>query len=229
MTGSTFDKKILSTAIEESVARSGPTPAAVWLDKSGALDKGLRRCDAIFRMMSERQGRTILDLGCGPGLAIPYLEERHGPMHDRYLGIDISEQLLEAARKQWPRHAFEARDIVANTLPARSHDFCAINGVLTSKYTMSFAVMENFAKDLLRAAWAATNVALSFNVMSPHVDWAREDLFHWPMDSAAAFCIFNLSRHVNIIADYALYEYTVQVFREPHESTGIPPAWQTAG
>jgi hypothetical protein len=46
------------------------------------------------------------------------------------------------------------------------------------------------------------------------------------MDRAAAFCIQELSRHVNIIADYGLYEYTVQVFREPYPMTDTPDAWK---
>lgn len=220
------DFRPLSAPIEASVAEEGVSPQSVWLDRAGAAEKGVRRCDALLRMIESRTEFTLLDLGCGPGLSLGYLEARYGPMVDRYLGVDVSEPLVEAARRAWPGHRFMVRDIIESPLPAESVQFTMINGVLTARYTLTHADMESFARDLLRSAFRSTSVALSFNVMSPHVDWKREDLFHWEMDRAAAFCTRELSRHVNIIADYGLYEYTVQVFREPHPMTRIPDAWK---
>jgi hypothetical protein len=119
------------------------------------------------------------------------------------------------------------RDIITEPLQERSFDVVAINGVLTAKWTLSQLEMENFAKRLLAAAWRTSSVAMSFNAMSSHVDWCRDDLFHWPIDAAVEFCVSSLSRHFNIIADYGLYEYTVQVFREPRERSAIPSKWIT--
>jgi hypothetical protein len=85
--------------------------------------------------------------------------------------------------------------------------------------------MENFAQRLLQCSWQSTSDAISFNVMSPHVDWTRDDLFHWPLDRAVAFCVAKLSRHVNVISDYGLYEYTVQVFRSSRTAGQIPEGW----
>jgi SAM-dependent methyltransferase len=216
----------LSVAIEESVERNGPTPAAVWLDRRDALRNGLRRCEAIFRMLEDAPDFSVLDLGCGPGLALPYLDERHGARMRDYLGVDISPALLDVARRQHPGRRFEERDIIAAPLPERSFDFVGINGVLTARYTLSHEAMEAFAREFLASAWASTGQALSFNVMSPFVDWTRDDLFHWPVEQALGFCIGHLSRHVNVIADYGLYEYTVQVFREPRPARGpLPRAW----
>jgi SAM-dependent methyltransferase len=219
---------VLSAPIEQSISERGVTPQAVWLDREAALVKGVRRGDAIFRMIGARQHFTILDLGCGPGLALAYLEERYGSLSERYCGVDVSELLIQQARKMWPRHKFVVRNIVAEPLPELAYDFTAINGVLTAKYTLTHDQMEVFAVNLLQAAWRSTEIAMSFNVMSPYVDWTRDDLFHWPIERAAAFCISKLSRHINIIADYGLYEYTVQVFREPRVPSQIPKAWAEA-
>jgi len=223
-----YDTRCLSEPIEASVKSIGVSPEAVWLDRANTLEKGVRRCDAIFRMMGPRPDSTILDLGCGPGLALGYLEDRYGPMAERYLGVDISEPLIANARLAWPHHKFEVRDIITNPLPAPPHDFTAINGVLTAKFALTHDTMESFVGELLVAAWQTTSVAMSFNVMSTHVDWMRDDLFHWPMDKAVGFCVSQLSRHVNIIADYGLYEYTVQVFRKPYPSRQTPDYWRQA-
>ena len=217
---------ILASKIEESVAARGANPEAVWLDREGALEKGVRRCEAIFKMISRQAPFTVLDVGCGPGFAIPYLEERYGAMTGRYLGIDVSEALVAEARHLWPSQRFEVRDIVTNPLPKESFNFTALNGVVTAKYSLSYDTMENFACQLLECAWRATNEAMSFNVMSPHVDWIRDDLFHWPLDRVVAFCVAKLSRHINIIGDYGLYEYTVQVLKVPRPAGPIPRGWK---
>lgn len=195
------------------------------MDKEGGLAKGVRRCDAIFRAIDPAVPFTLLDVGCGPGFAIPYLEERFGSTCTGYLGVDVSAPLIAAARGAWPRHAFELRDIVSDPLPAFSHDHVVLNGVVTAKFSLTQAEMEDFATTLLKAAWNSARLSLSFNVMSTHVDWTRDDLFHWPMDSAVAFCTAHLSRHINIIADYGLYEYTVQAFRAARPEPPVPKGW----
>jgi trans-aconitate methyltransferase len=221
-----MDIGVLADVIERSVNARGVTPEAVWLDREGALDKGVRRCEAIFRMIDSDGEFTLLDVGCGPGLGLGFLEERYGQLAGRYCGVDVSDALLSEARKLWPRHQFLNRDIIADPLPQLAYDFTAINGVLTCKYTLSHEAMESFAMALLEMAWKSTRVAMSFNVMSPHVDWMRDDLFHWPLDRAMAFCVSKMSRNVNIIADYGLYEYTLQVFRESRRGGQVPRAWQ---
>jgi len=218
--------RILSSPVEKSVASRGANPAAVWMDREGALEKGVRRCEAIFRMIEAQRPFTVLDVGCGLGFAVPFLEERYGSIAGRYLGIDVSEPLVAEARRLWSTHRFEVRDIAANPMPGCSFDYTALNGVLTAKNSLSHEAMENFAYQLLECSWLATGEAMSFNVMSPHVDWTRDDLFHWPLDRAAAFCVSKLSRNINIIADYGLYEYTVQVFRTSRSQGDVPLGWE---
>jgi SAM-dependent methyltransferase len=214
----------LTAPIEQGVVEHGAVPRGVWLDRQDSGNKLLRRFEAHLRMAEGHDHFSILDIGCGPGLLIDYLEDRLPGRVADYLGIDVSEPLVAHAKRRWPEHAFEVRDIAIDPIPDLAFDYAVICGIFTPKFTLPYADFEAFVQELLSTAWRSTRVALSFNVMSPHVDWTREDLFHWPMDNAAGFCIKNLSRHVNVIADYGLYEYTVQVFREPHAIAGGPPA-----
>ena len=69
---------------------------------------------------------------------------------------------------------------------------------------------------MLRRVWPRAREGLAFNVMSKHVDWERDDLFHLSTDLLLAFLKSELSRHVVIRHDYGLYEYTVYVYREPN-------------
>jgi hypothetical protein len=65
----------LSRAVEESIARDGVTPEAVWPDKNDALSNGIRRCEAVFRMIDAGRRFSILDVGCGPGFVIDFLND----------------------------------------------------------------------------------------------------------------------------------------------------------
>jgi SAM-dependent methyltransferase len=222
----TEEASSLSRAIEESVRIHGVTPAAVWLDRHDPLPKGVRRCEALFRMIQGGRKFSVLDVGCGPGFAVDFLHARYGKDAVEYCGVDISAPLVEAARARLPATNFLHRDIVSDPLPALAYDYAVLNGVLTAKFTLTHEQMEVLASNLLAAAWRSTRTALSFNVMSPYVDWKRDDLFLWPIERALDFCVSNLSRHCNVIADYGLYEYSVQVFRSPRDHGPVPAGWQ---
>jgi SAM-dependent methyltransferase len=159
---------------------------------------------------------SILDLGCGFGLFADYLrsESRLGAID--YLGIDLSLPMVEEARRRHPELRFEARDVLADPLAERSIDYVIMNGVLTVKASLSHEEMEEFATALIQSAFRSARRGLAFNVMSEHVDWKREDLFHWPFDRAAGFLRKTCSRHVVFRADYGLHEYTAYVYREPN-------------
>ena len=66
---------------------------------------------------------------------------------------------------------------------------------------------------LLRLAFTHCQQGMVFNVMSVHVDWQREDLFHVPFDQMADLLQANLNRNYVFRADYGLYEYTVYVYK----------------
>jgi len=66
-------------------------------------------------------GKTILDLGCGPGLLSKYYSD-HGY---KVTGLDFSENMIKAARKQCPNCHFE----VKNVLDA-DHDYGKFDGIV---------------------------------------------------------------------------------------------------
>lgn len=165
----------------------------------------------LFRPAPE--GFRLLDLGCGPGLLLDHIAG--GPLAARidYLGIDLSEMMIQSAKSRHPYQHFQARDLLTDPLPEQSVDYVIMNGVLTEKRELSQAEMVAFAKEIISAAYQSARIGVAFNVMSTQVDWMRDDLFHWSCDELLGFVTKELSRHAVIRADYGLYEYTTYLYR----------------
>ncbi|GAB2776582.1 SAM-dependent methyltransferase [Hymenobacter luteus] len=157
----------------------------------------------------------VLDFGCGPAHFYQYLLDQKGADQVSYTGLDVSERYLQLARAKYPDVSFLALDVLREPENLPEYDYILMNGVLTQKCTVGFDDMWAYAQQLLLTVFAKARVGLAFNVMTKHVDWEREDLFHLPLDMLMAFLKKHLSRHVVIRHDYGLYEYTAYVYREP--------------
>jgi hypothetical protein len=91
-----------------------------------------------------------------------------------------------------------------------------MNGIFTEKREMEFDEMFEYFKNMLRVVFPKVRRGLAFNVMSKHVEWERDDLFHMPIDTLVSFLTMELSRNFIIRNDYGLYEYTVYLYKEPN-------------
>jgi SAM-dependent methyltransferase len=179
-----------------------------------------------FSRFDDNNRVRLLDLGCGPGLLLDYLAENHLLQRVDYVGVDVFEATVEAARARWPGWRFELRDVRDTPFEPEAFDHCVVCGVFTGRFGVSYRDMETMARETLTAIWPSVVGGVTFNVMSKHVDWEREDLFHWPLDDLMAFCKERLSRHVAIHLDYGLWEASVYVRKHPAlRRSRIPTQW----
>lgn len=179
---------------------------------------------AVMADLMQGSHGSLIDFGCGAGHFLEFLIAQ-GIRLD-YRGIDISPSFIELCRRKFKQTSFECMDVLSEGASLPEADYIVMNGIFTMKLALSDAAMTEFMHALLRVVFAAARKGIAFNLMSKHVDWERDDLFHVGYDDVTRFVTTELSRHYHIRADYGLYEYTVYVYRSPQTSRG--PAWQTS-
>jgi SAM-dependent methyltransferase len=217
----------LQAHYERCLAQAGVTPAGVdWPNSRDLEERFAVQLGILDGMPPASELPSLMDLGCGPGLLLDYLTAIGRAASVRYQGIDISPLMIERARTRWTDQPFQVRDILAEPLPDQSVDVVIMNGVLTERQGIAREQMVRMAEALLSAAFQTARHGIVFNAMSRHVDWERDDLFHWGFDEVAAFLTRSLTRHIAIRADYGLYEFSAFAWRHPRRlAPGIDHAW----
>ena len=222
------DVREIGSFYEGALAERGINPFGVG---HNTPDKAAIRFEVLlgpidFRSYSPESPLRLLDLGCGPGFLLDYLAKNNLLDRVDYTGVDVTEITLEPARTRWPGYRFEIRDVRDQPFPEGEFDFCIACGVFTSRYANSFAETRDLVEETLKAIWPSVRLGLAFNVMSKHVDWERNDLFHWPLDDIMAFCKENLSLHVTFRLDFGPWETSASVLRTPvRRRSQVPQSW----
>lgn len=210
----TTDYLKIARHYEECLRKHGPNHKGMdWPNQADLA----RRFDVMLGLTKPgTEVSRLLDLGCGAGLFAEHLSEHDHIAAFNYTGVDISPEMVAAAKEKNPGVFFETRDVLIRPYEKDSFDYVVMNGLLTEKLTLSQSDMEEFAFAMIKRAFDSCRVGIAFNVMSSHVDWKREDLFHLSFDSLASFLSSEVSRHFTFRADYGLYEYTAYVYRHPN-------------
>ena|SRR6266480_822580 len=197
---------------ESCLEQHGDTHLGVdWPKKKDAETRYRVMLDIIRR---EDEGRTVrlLDFGCGASHLYEHIKAREN-RNIIYSGLDLSDKFVQLSRNKFPHNAYYCADLLDGRAEIPSFDYIVMNGVFTEKNALTFDEMFSYFKHLVTRVFEKAEIGIAFNVMSKHVDWEREDLFHLPFDLLAAFLKQQLTRNFVIRNDYGLYEYTTYVYR----------------
>ena len=154
-------------------------------------------------------GKRILDVGCGLGDFVDFLESR-GCENYRYVGLDISSKLIHEAETKFgdERRQFVSGDLL-DGLDLGTFDIVVSSGAL------SFRIADNIglARQMMAAMFGLTREALAVNFLTSYVDYQLPKNFHYEPEQMFALAR-SMTRFVRLHHDYPLYEFTLQLFRE---------------
>jgi SAM-dependent methyltransferase len=154
---------------------------------------------------------NLLDFGCGASHLYEHIVA-NGIRGIEYTGLDLSPKFVELSRKKFPKNYYICADILEEPDAVPVSEYILMNGVFTEKRGLTFDEMLAYFERMLTAVFAKAQCGIAFNVMSKHLEWEREDLFHLPFDTLARLLIRALTRNFVIRNDYGLYEYTTYVY-----------------
>lgn len=197
---------------EACLERHGDTHLGV--DWPNAEDADLRH-SVMLGVLRDRlpdETATLLDFGCGTSHLYDFIL-REGITGIEYAGLDLSPRFVEVSRRKHPDNRYWCLDLLESDADVPEFDYVVMNGVFTEKLDLSYEEMFAYMSALIERVWKHTGIGMAFNVMSKHVDWERDDLFHLPFDELGRWLVSSISRNFVIRADYGLYEYTTYVYR----------------
>ncbi len=151
---------------------------------------------------------SLLDYGCGYGAMIDVLTQRGQPF--RYMGYDVSEEMILRARRLNPGDPWE---FTTNEAELRPSDYVVASGVLNVKLETSEAEWKGYVLETLDELHMLSLKGFAFNALTSYSDpeHMRDDLFYADPSWLFDHCKRTYSGQVALLHDYGLYEFTILV------------------
>jgi SAM-dependent methyltransferase len=186
----------------------GATPRGVdW----NSLESQRLRFEQLLRIV-DGEPVDILDYGCGYGALADFLDASGTSFS--YVGYDAAPEMITAARQRRagdPRCVFHAERDRLDRRP-----FAIASGVLNVKQDASDEQWWQYVTSVLDDLARLGERGFAVNLLTAYSDAERQrpDLYYASPEDVFGYCITHFSRHVALLHDYPLYEFSVLVRTE---------------
>lgn len=154
--------------------------------------------------------KSVLDVGCGFGEMAKFMKKRY--LSVKYSGVDIIDDFIEEARKNFPDYFFLTQDYFNNPL-SEKFDIVMASGTLNSDLGSYNSNME-FRKKAIKVMFEHANEVLVFNMLGAHpAPEAGESSNVWYADSLEIldYCM-SLTRRVILRSNYHPRDFTIFMY-----------------
>ena len=205
------DSRILADVAEYyrgKLRQFGATPAGVdWKDEASQNT----RFDQLLQLVAD-PARSLVDFGCGVGALLGHMRGRGltGP----YRGIDIEADMIAAAVTRWAEEPAAVFEIGAS--PSRAADYAVASGIFNVRLRHDEAIWRAHVLGVLAEMDRSSRLGFAFNCLTSYADAdrMRSDLYYADPCFYFDLCKRNYSRHVALLHDYGLYEFTIIVRKQ---------------
>jgi SAM-dependent methyltransferase len=195
---------------EATLAAHGATAKGVdWNDEAGQR----LRHRQFLRLVAADPEASVLDFGCGYGDFLRFLRERGH--RGRYIGIDITPAMVEAARElhgEGPDRVFHRAAV-----PPERADYAIASGVFNVIRGADRKTWARYVEAAIETMAANASRGFGFNLLSLNSDPERRraDLYYADPPTTLAAMIARYGRLVALLQDYGLWEFTLLVRHRP--------------
>ncbi len=188
------------------------TPMAV---SSESLAHKRLRFTKVTDVIRDDNDFTVHDVGMGVADLYVFMQGRFADRRFTYSGTEILKEYVEAAQERFPDLEFQHRDL-AEAPGADRYDYVLMSGVFHQRRESSIRNWEAFSQDIIRNAFAMCRKGVAFNFISPFVDFYQTQVYYANLPKLINFINDDLSRFFEVRHNYALFEFTVFVYKEEH-------------
>jgi SAM-dependent methyltransferase len=164
---------------------------------------------SVLTQIADLQGASILDVGCGFGDLLSYLEGKGIAV--RYSGLDLQPAFIEEARRRHPAGDFHCADI-ERFEPSAHFDFVFVSGTFNVKFRED---QEAWVFRMLRKMFSMAERGVGINLLSTYYDpdHYREDMFYVSPERAFTEAQA-ITRRVTLRHDYLPHDFTLFLYRK---------------
>lgn len=200
------DLEAVAAYYAAALARHGASARGV--DWNSEASQRLRFAQFV-RLWHDQPPGSLNDWGCGWGALLPYLRE--AGLDATYTGLDMVADMLRSAREL--HRGDRAAAFVARPEELPVADVTVASGVFHVKLGADTQTWWEYVAASLDAMREKSRASFAFNLLTLHSDPPRraDYLFYADPCTVWEHCRKRYSRHVALLHDYPLYEFTIGV------------------
>ena len=192
------------------LAEHGETARGV--DWNGEESQMLR-FEQLCKIIEQPGAFSLNDLGCGYGALYDYLSSRW--QNYTYKGYDVSDDMIRVARNRCACRPNANFAVAAE--PTATEDYGIASGIFNVRLGHSDAQWGEHLQATLDILDRISKRGFAFNCLTSYsdADKMRDYLYYADPCALFDFCKRRYSRHVALLHDYGLYEFTILVRKIP--------------
>jgi hypothetical protein len=168
-------------------------------------------CD-IFRNENDI---SVHDVGMGIADLGAFIKKNYPEKNIDYSGTEILNEFVIEAQSRFPSSIFYNRDIAEKAFDDR-YDYLLMSGVFHQRRDSSIRDWEKFSQMIIKNSFAMCKKGIAFNFISPFVDFYQPQVYYCNLPKLLNFINDDLSRFFEIKHNYALFEFTVYIYKEQY-------------
>lgn len=199
------------------------TPMAV---SSESWNHKHTRFNMVCDILRNDDNITVHDVGMGIADMGAFIKNQFPEKNIQYSGTEILEEYVKEAEERFPASKFYTRDVAEQSFDDH-YDYLLLSGVFHQRRDSPIRDWEKFSQQILKNAFKMCNKGIAFNFISPFVDFYQTQVYYANLPKLINFINDDLSRFFEIRHNYALFEFTVYVYKEEYIKTQyIQPEFQ---
>ena len=161
----------------------------------------------IFLRQHDINHQSILDVGCGTGDLLEYLQNRK--IDCQYTGCDVSPAMIATCLERFPQNQFITGNLL-NWNPDRTFDYTVSFGIHNIHVPNGMVVLTKtlqYQYDICTKAAHMSLLTDRYTGFSQHIQpWRAEDILSLALD---------ITPYVTLRHDYLPHDFSITLYRQP--------------